>query len=63
MEQEACAEDGDIQQTFQRILSAARQKIADSLVSGKAIRIEGGIIQGIYALLNVLIVENTGTRV
>lgn len=43
MEQEACAEKMEIsRQTFQRILSAARQKIADSLVSGKAIRIEGG---------------------
>ena len=29
-------------QTFQRILNSARAKIADSLVNGKAIRIEGG---------------------
>ena len=29
-------------QTFQRILSAARQKLADALLSGKAIRIGGG---------------------
>jgi predicted DNA-binding protein (UPF0251 family) len=28
--------------TFQRILASARQKIADSLLNGKAIRIEGG---------------------
>jgi len=43
LEQEECAEKMEIsRQTFQRILSAARQKIADSLVSGKAIRIEGG---------------------
>jgi hypothetical protein len=29
-------------QTFQRILSTARQKVADALSCGKAIRIEGG---------------------
>jgi predicted Fe-Mo cluster-binding NifX family protein len=28
--------------TFQRVLAAARQKIADSIVLGKALRIEGG---------------------
>jgi predicted DNA-binding protein (UPF0251 family) len=28
--------------TFQRVLASARQKIADALVHGKAIRIEGG---------------------
>jgi predicted DNA-binding protein (UPF0251 family) len=28
--------------TFQRVLTAARQKIADALLNGKAIRIEGG---------------------
>jgi predicted DNA-binding protein (UPF0251 family) len=28
--------------TFQRVLASARQKIADALLSGKAIRIEGG---------------------
>jgi predicted DNA-binding protein (UPF0251 family) len=28
--------------TFQRVLSSARQKIADALLNGKAIRIEGG---------------------
>ena len=28
--------------TFQRILASARQKIADALLNGKAIRIEGG---------------------
>jgi len=28
--------------TFQRILASARKKIADSIVSGKALRIEGG---------------------
>lgn len=29
-------------QTFQRILVAAREKVADALIQGKAIRIEGG---------------------
>lgn len=28
--------------TFQRILACARQKVADALLNGKAIRIEGG---------------------
>ncbi|MFC1958056.1 DUF134 domain-containing protein [Chloroflexota bacterium] len=28
--------------TFQRVLAAARQKMADALLNGKAIRIEGG---------------------
>lgn len=28
--------------TFQRILASARQKVADALLNGKAIRIEGG---------------------
>jgi uncharacterized protein len=28
--------------TFQRVLSSARKKIADALLNGKAIRIEGG---------------------
>lgn len=31
--------------TFQRILAAARQKMADALLNGKAIRIEGGNYQ------------------
>lgn len=43
LEQEACAEKmGISRQTFQRILNAARRKVADSLVKGKAIRIKGG---------------------
>jgi len=31
------------QQTFSRIINKARQKIADGLVKGKTIRIQGGI--------------------
>ncbi|MDN5276461.1 MAG: uncharacterized protein PWR01_426 [Clostridiales bacterium] len=43
LEQEACAERmGISRQTFQRILNSAREKVADSLVNGKAIRIGGG---------------------
>ncbi len=43
LEQEDCAYSMEIsRQTFQRILNAAREKIADSLINGKAIRIEGG---------------------
>ena len=43
LEQEKCADRMHISRpTFQRVLSAARQKIADALLNGKAIRIEGG---------------------
>lgn len=43
LEQEECAVRMEIsRQTFQRILNNARVKIADSIVYGKAIRIEGG---------------------
>jgi predicted DNA-binding protein (UPF0251 family)/DNA-directed RNA polymerase subunit RPC12/RpoP len=43
MEQEECATQMEVsRQTFQRILLTARQKVAEALTSGKAIRIEGG---------------------
>jgi len=43
LEQEEAAKSMNIsRQTFQRVLSAARQKVADALLSGKAIRIGGG---------------------
>ena len=43
LDQVACADKMNISQsTFHRLLSSARKKIADSLVTGKAIRIEGG---------------------
>jgi uncharacterized protein len=43
MEQEEGAEKMNISRpTFQRILVSARQKIADAVINGKAIRIEGG---------------------
>lgn len=42
-EQEECAQKMEVSRpTFQRILNAARAKIADSLINAKAIRIEGG---------------------
>lgn len=42
-EQGECAEKMEISRpTFQRILLSAREKIADSLVNGKVIHIEGG---------------------
>jgi len=41
LEQKECAEKMNISQpTFHRILSSARSKIADSIINGKAIRIE-----------------------
>jgi len=43
LEQEGGAEKMNVSRpTFQRILASARQKIADALLNGKAIRIEGG---------------------
>jgi len=43
LEQEACAQEMNISRsTFQRLLYSGRQKLADALVNGKAIRIEGG---------------------
>jgi len=43
LEQDECAQRMNVSRTtFARILSAARQKMADALLHGKAIRIEGG---------------------
>ena len=43
LEQEKCAKKMNISRTtFSRVLGVARQKIADALLNGKAIRIEGG---------------------
>ena len=43
LEQEECAQRmGVSRPTFHRVLGSARQKIADALLKGKAIRIEGG---------------------
>jgi hypothetical protein len=43
LEQEQCAGKMNISRpTFQRVLSSARKKVAEALLGGKAIRIEGG---------------------
>jgi predicted DNA-binding protein (UPF0251 family) len=43
LEQEECAEKMSISRsTFSRLLDSARRKVADALLNGKAIRIEGG---------------------
>ena len=43
LEQEKCAESMKVSRTtFSRILESARQKMADAILNGKAIRIEGG---------------------
>jgi len=43
LEQKQCAERMGISRpTFQRVLESSRQKMADALLHGKAIRIEGG---------------------
>jgi len=43
LEQEECAQRMNISRTtFSRVLGSARQKMADALLSGKAIKIEGG---------------------
>ncbi len=46
LEQIEAAKKMDISQpTFNRILCSARKKIADALINGKAIRVEGGTYQ------------------
>ena len=43
LEQEDCAKKMNISQpTFHRLVLSARKKIADAIINGKAIRIEGG---------------------
>jgi predicted DNA-binding protein (UPF0251 family) len=43
LQQEECAERMHISRpTFHRVLGSARRKVADALINGKAIRIEGG---------------------
>ena len=43
LEQEECAERMNISRpTFHRVLGSARRKLADALLNGKAIRIDGG---------------------
>ena len=43
LEQEECAQRMNISRTtFARVLGLARQKIADALLNGKAVKIEGG---------------------
>lgn len=43
LEQEECAEQMHISRpTFHRVLGSARKKLADALINGKAIRVEGG---------------------
>ena len=43
LEQEQCAERMNISRpTFHRVLGSARHKLADALLNGKAIRIDGG---------------------
>ncbi|MBU2616092.1 MAG: DUF134 domain-containing protein [Nanoarchaeota archaeon] len=43
LEQEECAKKMNISQpTFHRLILSARKKIADAIIHGKAIKIEGG---------------------
>lgn len=44
-QEEAAAQMGVSRPTFSRIVESAHKKIADALVHGKAIRIEGGTVQ------------------
>ncbi len=46
LEQEQAAEEMSISRpTFQRVLASARKTVADALLNGKAIRIEGGCFE------------------
>ena len=42
-QEKAAKQMGISQPTFHRLLLSARRKIADALINGKAIRIEGGV--------------------
>ncbi|NLA57881.1 MAG: DUF134 domain-containing protein [Firmicutes bacterium] len=43
LEQEECAERMNISRpTFQRVLASSRHKVADALIGGKVLRVEGG---------------------
>jgi predicted DNA-binding protein (UPF0251 family) len=42
---EAAVKMGVSRPTFQRVLTAARKKVSDAILNGKAIRIEGGVFQ------------------
>lgn len=56
LEQEACAERMRVSRpTFHRILNSARLKIAEALITGKAIRVEGGKFR--MAVRNIKCVE------
>ena len=53
LEQEECARKMNISRpTFQRVLASGRQKIADALYDGKAIRIEGGSFEMAFRRFN-----------
>ena len=58
LEQEECAEKMQVSRpTFQRILLSAREKVADSLINGKVIYIDGG-----NYTLNICPVRCMGSR-
>ncbi len=49
LEQEPSAEKMNVSRpTFQRVLASARKKLADALLNGKAVRIEGGNFEMAY---------------
>ena len=55
LEQEEGAEKMNISRpTFQRVLALGRQKIADALLNGKAIRIEGGSFEMAFSRFKCL---------
>ena len=55
LEQEQGAERMNISRpTFQRVLASGRQKIADALLNGKAIRIEGGSFEMAFSRFKCL---------
>lgn len=46
LEQEQCAKEMNVSRpTFQRLLNSAHKKVADALLNGKAVRIEGGTFE------------------
>jgi predicted DNA-binding protein (UPF0251 family) len=53
-QEQAAAQMGVSRQTFGRIIESAHQKVAEALVRGKALKIEGGAVEAASGTLNKL---------
>ena len=58
-QEQAAGQMGVSRQTFGRIIASAHQKVAEALVKGKALKIEGGAIEVASGILNQLSKEKS----